>query len=140
MGRRKKIKPEFSPELLDEAAKAGFSKEQIATFTDTEALRQAVARFSPQILSSAGTPSEPKKPAPPVEMEIKTLQDRLDLSAMVAKTSMRADAEQRRIDDILNRYGIRQQLVRIEIERDYEPSVNGRFLTLFTLRYKGPKA
>jgi hypothetical protein len=138
MARKKQNKPKIDT-LLVAAKEAGFSEEQIAAFDSRESLQSAVERLRPSFLASAGKPAKPKPKPEPVEMEIKTLDLTLELSAMMAKTSLRAGDEQMQLDAFLNRRGIRSAVTRITIDRDYTPQANSKFLSQILIYYKGPK-
>uniref|UniRef100_A0A6M3JAJ4 Uncharacterized protein n=1 Tax=viral metagenome TaxID=1070528 RepID=A0A6M3JAJ4_9ZZZZ len=132
------VKKDFPVKLIRQGLEAGFSFEQIVSFDTEESLQNAIGRFSPAILASAGKISKPKPAKPPVEMEVKTANLTLKLSPMRAKTPLRAEDEQRNIDAFVNRMGIRPAVTKMEIVRNYVPDEN-KYLTEIIISYKGPK-
>ncbi|KKL60828.1 hypothetical protein LCGC14_2201430 [marine sediment metagenome] len=130
----------FPGNVIRDAKKAGFTYEQIESFVDEEALNAAMYRIKPSLLASAGVITKPRPPKPPVEMEIKEpLKIHLEISPMRAKTRLRADDEQRAIDVAILKAHLRQNVVSIEISREYTPQENNKYVTNIEIYYRGPK-
>jgi hypothetical protein len=129
----------FSQRLITAAGNAGFEPTQIKSFKDEDALHGAVMRIKPQFLASAGVPTDPRPPKPPVEMVETSSPLTIELSAMRAKNiALRSDDEDRNIEAFMNRTGIRRTLTRMVIDRSYVPE-GTKYLTEVTLYYMVPK-